>query len=1314
MNALPLTRKAMWVALHALLLSVVLVPASAAKAAERIKGELSVVTDSGFARLIFRMDEEVEAKVRISGAIMVISFNKPISVAVDRINASAPEFVSAARLDPDGTAVRIALARQVKVNSIPAAERLYVDLLPNTWQGVMPGLPQEVVDDLSRRTREAERQLRSQRLAEKRKQPPMIRVKVASQPTFIRYIFDLPENVGVVPERGDGKVTLNFDQQVKWDLADAKATMPSTLESIEAQTDFASTAVIFTLNGAPEVRTFREDGSIVVDVGLNAAKPGNPVVPKPQAKENPGKVSAAPATGPAIEPPETVPAKEAAVAETPKAASPPPLTDVVAPTPLPVAAPAAAKMVQNSPPPAPQAQAAPPAASAPPAEPAPQASQASQAHAAPSAPAPEAPQTQAAPQAPPALVAAAAPSAAVAPSEVNASPALPPTMLAAVSTAPAPVPPRVAAVPQPMPHPDAPIAAVVTRTGDNLRVEFPFAVPTPSAVFRRADVLWMVFDSAAKIDVAPLTVDAAQLIRSAEFTRGQDGEGIVRVKLERPLLASVDSEGPSWIINIGDTATVATRPLAVARSVVGKDRASIAIPFADPRKVHDIGDRGFGDRIMVITAMGPARGFIKSQDFVELRTLPSTHGVVVQPIADDITAQLAPEKITISRPGGLSLSATLLGSEQQVAPYFRAMTFDTQLWGFDRQAKFSERQSELIGLAASAPRSRRKEARFNLARFYLAQDMASEAKAVLDVALADEQKSDDVTGTVLKAIANVLLDRPEEALKDLTNPAVASQQDAPVWRAIALARQGRWDEARAGFKNLDAAIGALPVQLQRMAIAQSLRSSIETRDFIGATRMVSELETIGVPPELEASVAVLTGRLNEGLGRKEDALANYRAAAASNERRSASQGRLREIVLLFAAGDMKREDVIHELETITTVWRGDETEVEGLKLLAHLYTEDSRYRDAFHTMRTAMMAHPNSDLTRKIQDEAAVTFDSLFLAGKGDVLPPIEALGLFYDFRELTPIGRRGDEMIRRLADRLVTVDLLDQAAELLQHQVDNRLKGAARAQVATRLATIYLMNRKPDRALATLQSTRTSDLPNELRDQRLLLEARAISDGGRRELALELIVNIKSREAQRLRSDILWAAQRWREAAEQIELLYGDRWREFTPLNDTERVDILRAAIGYQLAEETLSLSRLREKYAAKMVEGPDARAFDVVSTPVGTSGPEFQTVAKRVTNVDTLTGFLSDMRARYPEPAAIAPGTSGPQSAAPQPSKPRVAAAKAETPEKTAENAAKTPNAAASALPAKVPAGVPLKPDTAPTGSTGPRLPKPSKIPR
>ena len=179
------------------------------------------------------------------------------------------------------------------------------------------------------------------------------------------------------------------------------------------------------------------------------------------------------------------------------------------------------------------------------------------------------------------------------------------------------------------------------------------------------------------------------------------------------------------------------------------------------------------------------------------------------------------------------------------------MTFDTQLWGFDRQAKFSDRQAELIRLAAGAPEAKRKQARLNLARFYLAREMAAEAKAVLEVALADQSGADDVTGAVLKAIANVMLERPDEALKELSNPQIGNQQDAPIWRAIAYARQGKWPEARDAFKNVEAAMGALPIELQRMAMRQALRSAIEVRDFTGSARMVNEFETIGVPPELE-------------------------------------------------------------------------------------------------------------------------------------------------------------------------------------------------------------------------------------------------------------------------------------------------------------------------------------------------------------------------------------------------------------------------------------------------------------------------------
>ncbi len=308
-------------------------------------------------------------------------------------------------------------------------------------------------------------------------------------------------------------------------------------------------------------------------------------------------------------------------------------------------------------------------------------------------------------------------------------------------------------------------------------------------------------------------------------------------------------------------------------------------------------------------------------------------------------------------------------------------------------------------------------------------------------------------------------------------------------------------------------------------------------------------------------------------------------------------------------------------------------------------------------------------MTRRLMEEAAASFDVLFLSGKADSMPVIDALSLFYDFRELTPVGRRGDEMIRRLADRLVTVDLLDQASALLQHQVDHRLQGAARAQVAVRLSVIYLMAHKPDKAIAAIRTTRVADLPNELRNQRLLLEARALSETGRHDVALEVAANVPGREADRLRADVMWAGKRWREAAEQIERFYGERWREFGPLTEPERADILRAGIGYALADDRLGLDRFRQKYAAKMAESPDRRAFEVVTSAPSAGGPEFGEVAKTVSGIGTLEGFLRDIRTRYPEagtattpgapgaPAApAAPPAAAPpaQSAVPPPAKP------------------------------------------------------------
>ena len=233
---------------------------------------MKVLTDDGYARLVFKLDHEVKANVSEAWPILKVSFAKPVDVSVDRVSGAAVDYISAARRDPDGTTIRLALKRRLKINTTPAGDRLFVDLLPESWKGVLPGLPKEVIAELAQRASEADRLLHRQRLADQLK-TPTIRVKVATQPTFNRYVFEMPDGVNVVPERSKGTLKLNFDRPIKWDLADAKVSLPPTLKSVDADTDFGAVTVTFTLNGSPEVRTFREDRSIVVDIGLGKPKP---------------------------------------------------------------------------------------------------------------------------------------------------------------------------------------------------------------------------------------------------------------------------------------------------------------------------------------------------------------------------------------------------------------------------------------------------------------------------------------------------------------------------------------------------------------------------------------------------------------------------------------------------------------------------------------------------------------------------------------------------------------------------------------------------------------------------------------------------------------------------------------------------------------------------------------------------------------------------------------------------------------------------------------------------------------------------------
>jgi len=1171
--------------------------ATSSAIAEPVRGEATLTKPGDYARLLIKLQSDVQSDVRLAGTILIIQFKQPVDVAVEKLGEALPDYVSSARMDPDGSAIRLALSRKVTPNVMAAGERLFIDLLPETWTGLPPGLPQDVIKELAARARAAEQLLRQQKAAADAQKKPPIRVKASRQPTFVRYVFELPEATGVSTILNSDQLTLNFTSAVSFDLADARVIDASNVRAIGEQVKSDATVVTFDLVGNVDVHAFREERTYVVDIGFEPAD----------------RAKASQLDAPALEAAKPAPPAAAVTAEKPPAPSPKP--DVAAPQ-------TAAASERKTDAPSAAAQKPVEAAAAP--------------AAAPETKAEASPPPAAAPQgkadAPPAAAPERKADAAPEGIEGRAPPAQWPPLEVKVPLEH----PQVAVAEPPADDKSAPLVQAKRSLG-NLHLFIPFGAPTAGAVFARDDAIWLVFDGDGAINFSAVTREATGLVRDVTTVAANGGRAI-RLRLNRPQLVDVSADGNAWTLDISDTSQSLPQPLTSIRNIAERSRATVSVPISGASRVVKFSDPETGDAFMAVTAPQPPRGFIKPQNFVDFSFLASAQGIVVHQNSDDLQIEIAADKISVGRPGGLTLSAAET-TDGRVTTAVRPI-FDIATWRLDRGPNFIARHDELSSAAAMSTGDKRVTTHTDLARFYMARGFYPEARGVLDALFAEAKPAaDDVTALVLHAVANILAGNPGDGLAELNNPVIGAGYDSQLWKAVAYTRLQNWSTARDMFKGVEFAIGALPVELQRIVIADEARAALETRDYSGVTNRLSELEVITVPEDMQPQLALLRGRMDEALGKDRDALSEYQLAIDSPDRISGAEAKVDEIALRQRRKEISPDEELASLETLAMTWRGDTTEVRTLQQLSQKYAELGRYRDALLVARSATKLQPNSEPSRQMQDAASALFADIFLSAKGEDLPPVDALALFYEFSELTPIGRRGDELIRRVADRLVSVDLLEQAAELLQYQIDRRLDGAARAQVASRLAMIYLMNRKPDRAISVLRSTRIGDLANELRTQRLLIEARAQSDIGRRDLALEIIANLSGREVIRLRSDIYWAARRWRESAEQIELLYGERWRDFQPLTAEEKADIIRAGIGYSLAEDAIGIARLREKYAAKMENGADKIAFDAATKPATANSSEFIAIAKMAASVDTLDGFVREMKQRFPEDASRQP---------------------------------------------------------------------------
>jgi hypothetical protein len=1104
--------------LHALFFAVL----GALPAMAQDRAQLHTSTEDGFGRLLLEFPGQLELpeyKVAFDNNVLAITFSEPIRLPLPDVGATLPDYLTIGRVDPDGRGVRFGLRKPVTIHSMEAGERLFVDLLPTSWQGLPPSLPPSVIAELTERAKTAAIKAEEERKAkEARELNPQATLHVGRNPTFVR--IEVAWSVPTIAEfHQDGtSASIKFDWPVPVDLYMLQSELPPEIVGVANNVTSGGTSIDMTLIEGITPRFYTEDPRrFTLDVDLTSAEAQN-------------------------------------IRTTAEAA-------------------------------------------------------ASQAEAAAETARLEAARKQA-------------------------------ELAAEAGKAGAPVegenlPPGRAITP------------VVDNVAGTVRVKFPFERDTPSAVFRRGDTLWMLFDTRTPINPLEDPQALVSIASGIQMIPAGDTQ-LVRVDLSTERLATLASEGRSWVLSVGDVLLNATEPLALKRNRDEDGRFEMTAELGRPYKVHSFRDPVVGDLLEIVTAYPPARGAARDLSYVDFDALRSVHGLVVRPVNAELEIAIVKEGAMITAPNGLTLSDqdTRRALDSGNSTDYRDSFIDFAAFKQDNPATLVAEREKLSEAAADREGQAREVARLNLAQFYIGNQFPQEALGVLRV-LQSELKSDELRKKIKlsEAIANVLAARPVESLKILDSSAFADEADALMWRTIARTDSADFVGARNDALTSEAVVANYPVWIQQKFFFAGIRAALETSDLPLAERYLEQINFAQLTPEDVTLYQLMQGRIAQAQDRTNDALEAYGQVIAAEVRPTRAEAVYRTLVMLKANGDIDLAKATDTLAAETMLWRGNALEVDMEKLLAELYFDNKDYRLGFEVTRDAASHSPESKPVEELTAEAERVFSELFLNGAADQLAELDALSLYYDFRQMTPAGTKGDEMIRNLARRLVKVDLLSQAADLLEYQINSRLQGAAQAQVATDLALIRIADRNPEGALRVLNRTRMANLAPTLERQRRVLEARALIDADREDLALDILTHVEGRDADLLRVDGYWNARNYDAAAGLIEVIYAQD--EGEPLSAQARMNIIKAGVGLVLANDALGLNRLRTKFSDRMAQSAEWPLFEYITSPDASPvGIEFKSAAKLVANMDSITAFLGAYRDIYKSDASLAPDQAAPKS--------------------------------------------------------------------
>jgi len=777
---------------------------------------------------------------------------------------------------------------------------------------------------------------------------------------------------------------------------------------------------------------------------------------------------------------------------------------------------------------------------------------------------------------------------------------------------------------------DAPKKSAVvvsyTKTRDGITIQFPFKNKPRAAVFKRGKYIWLVFDTYTEF-----VIQQNDYIENYKQVPGD--VTILKISASKLPYISTSTTPAYWNLNLSKTAI--KNSLVAPTKVISEPQQSIIFQnnLGNP-KVIEFQDPDVGDTLRAVVASRVGAFITKPRSAVDFQLLPSFQGLGLALTSDSVTIDITKDNIAINShyeiPDAINnanVKPTPIASQTKISSMLPIITNALVIKSFT--PILDHLWQSIVSSHDDLDNYNKK---LDLSQFYFMHGLYHESLAVLNLASQMKPGDFDKNTVILfqKAVTLTMLGKYKEAkiIYDKLGTVYNSAQpeEMTLFRNYNEYMLGNTPLTIGLIGSLNKFVSLYPEDLYWPLAFAEIDLCLQNNNLRTLEALFKSLRT---PPN-KTVLADTLKFYKANYYRKKDQINLAKQLlieliGQKDDLYNATRAELELVKILYNANDIDANKAIERLDKIRFDWRGDRVEFDLLLTIAELYKDNNEPINAMRTYKYMLTAFDNQFHNFYISSEMVKIYNSIFLpGGTAEKMNDFDAVALFYEFRDLTPIGTEGDNVILMIAKKLINLDLLDTAAQLLKHQVDYRLSGEKKVINADHLALVYIMDNHPQDAVNILNSTDKSTTTFKEYIYRQQLKAKAFIDLGKYNDALSYLPDSDQDPiSQTMRKEAYFKAGKWKDYIEYAKPSIDEAMTR--TIKDNAVQDVLRLAIAYAMLGKTPELEALK-----KDLKTDNMQLKAIIDFLLVTNQPvDYRNLDKSL-NIDQMRQFLNDSKKR------------------------------------------------------------------------------------